>query len=896
MSLRFLRYVRPPVAAALTRRAGDAQARIRGGVDPALTVRTERADGQVATWTAPGATLSVLGPADAVALAAGQVLARTPAPDATGVPPTQFASIEFVRPDLPWLFTPLAPDADDRLPPWLCLVAVPATIAELAPGPHGTLLRLGAAGSACLPDLAHVAEWAHAQEGDARAGDDRAAVAAGAVAAPRRFRSRLLCPTALQPDTQYVACVVPTFLGGRRAGLGEAVALDDPALLGPAWTVGQPVELPVYDHWAFGTGAAESFAALALRLQPYDPGAAPGRTLDAGAPDGTAGAHFADTALTLDAVMTARSAAPPAPPSTALATYLGTRLADASPLAPPVVGGRHVRALPPTPQSPAWVRTLNLDPVRRVAAGLGAEVVRRHQEEMMAALWEQAGEIERANQLLRLGQGARAAAMALFLRRLAPDLDRGRDGRDLGALLWLAPMLGRLALASGLTGRAEIVRSCLPVLATSGAFRKWLRPNAGPMRRLRRLRDGRDGGGELLLRLADGGGRRPSTPTPDAAVLTAAELAGLGAVRPSPFGTRLPTTLPSTLPARLPRPPLGGIVLDPNIAFPVRRPAAPATLAGARALAAKLAQPRSHDCRPLGPAGGNARETLFEQLRAAADPATTLPRRVRARIAVDPGSPAAVTPVAAAPADDALDPILIAPKLPWPMLRPLLALSLDWMAPSLAARGAPEDYIALLGSNPAFIESYLAGLNEEIGREMLWRGFPTDQRGTVFDRFWSGDRAEWPPLHRWTGTLGSHGLPGTVPSLVIAIRGALLRRFDRAKVFLQKANAAHPPAPLPTLGDPAATQYPLIETRLPGDIACFGFDMTEEDAIGGPGRGNGWFLVLQEPPTDLRFGPPAGTAPGHQVSGGGEADLFAETALRPPQRVYLHAATLLGRL
>lgn len=888
MSLRFLRYVRPPVAAALTRRAGDPQARIRAGIDPALGLRTEHEDGQVATWTAPGATLSVLGPADAVALAAGQVLARTPAPDATGVPPTQFASIEFVRPDLPWLFTPLAPDANDRLPPWLCLVAVPASGAELAPGPHGTVLRLDAAGSAGLPDLAHAAEWAHVQEGDARAGDDRDAVAAGTVAAPRRFRSRLLCPTALQPDTDYVACVVPTFLGGRQAGLGETVALDDPALLGPAWTVGQPVELPVYEHWRFATGAAESFAALALRLQPYDPGAAAGRTLDAGAPDGTAGPHFSDTALTLDAVMTARSAAPPAAPSTALATYLGTRLADASPLAPPVFGGRHVRALPPTPQSPAWVRTLNLDPVRRVAAGLGAEVVRRHQEEMIAALWEQAGEIERANQLLRLGQTARAAAMALFLRRLAPDLDRARDGRDLTALLWLAPMLGQLALASGLTGRAEIVRSCLPVLATSGAFRKWVRPNAGPMRRLRRLRDGRDGGVDLLLRLADGGGRRAPTPTPDATVLTAAELAGLGATRPSPFGTRLPTGLP--------RPPLGGIVLDPNLTFPVRRTLAPASLADARRLAAKLARPRSHDCRPLGPAGGNAREALFEQLRAAADPATTLPRRTRARIAVDPASPAAVTPVAAAPADDALDPILIAPTLPWPMLRPLLALSLDWMAPSLAARGAPEDYIALLVANPAFIESYLAGLNEEIGREMLWRGFPTDQRGTVFDRFWSGDRAEWPPLHGWTGTLGSHGLSGTVPTLVIAIRGALLRRFDRAKVFLQKANAAHPPAPLPTLGDPAATQYPLIETRLPGDIAYFGFDLTEEAAIGGPGLGNGWFLVLQEPPTDLRFGPPAGTAPGHHVAGSGDADLFAETALRPPQRVYLHAATLLGRI
>ena len=101
MSLRFLRYVRPPVAAALTRQAGDPQARIRAGIDPSLQLRTDHADGHVAGWSAAGTTLSVLGPADAVALAAGQILARTPAPDTGSVSPTQFASIEFVRPDLP---------------------------------------------------------------------------------------------------------------------------------------------------------------------------------------------------------------------------------------------------------------------------------------------------------------------------------------------------------------------------------------------------------------------------------------------------------------------------------------------------------------------------------------------------------------------------------------------------------------------------------------------------------------------------------------------------------------------------------------------------------------------------------------------------------------------------
>lgn len=894
MSLRFIRYARPAVAAAISQAAGAPQARIRATVDTSLRMTTTGEDGGTAAWTAPGATLAVLGPADAVGLAADQILARVPAPDATAVSPTQFASIEFQRPDLPWLFTPYAPGRDDTLPPWLCLVAVPATGAEILPSPHGALVRLDPSASARLPDPARAAEWAHVQEGDAAPGAGRDAVIAGARETPRRFRSRLLCPMALRENTEYLACLVPTFLGGRLAGLGETLDLDDPALLGPAWTVGQAVDLPVYDHWRFSTGAADRFADLVAQLEAYDPSSAPGRSLDAGTPEGGDSPIFADAVLGMDAAMgPAGRSTPPA----ALVGHLAARLADPSPLAPPVYGGRHARApVPPGTGAPAWVRTLNLDPVRRVAAGLGAEVVRRHQEEMMAAIWEQAGEIDRANQLLRLGQSARAAATALFLRRLAPDLQRGRDGDDLGALLWLAPMLGHLPLAPrGLTAATELVRSCLPRLATSGAFRKLVRPNGPILRRLRRRHDDQPQGADLLLRLADGGGRRPTPAAPEATTLSAAELGSLGVPGGFP-GRRLPGDRfridPGVLDPRINRP----VLIDPRIGprLPGRTTTtattAPASLEAARALAARWAKPRAGGCRPLGHAGGGDREALFEGLRAAADPAFTIARRTRARIGTDPRSPALATPTA-----DTLDPILLAPTLPWPMLRPLLALDRAWMAPALQARGAPEQYIALIDANPAFIESYMAGLNEEIGREMLWRGFPTDQRGTVFDRFWSDARAEWPGLDTWTGPLGGHALTGATPRMVVAVRGTLLQRFDRAAIFLQKASTTVPPAPLPDLGGAQSTLYPLVDLRLPGNIACFGFDLTAEEAIGGGRHGPGWYLVFQEPPVDLRFGPAGNTPSGQQVTGDGSSDRFAETALRPQQRVYIHAATLLGR-
>ena len=39
-------------------------------------------------------------------------------------------------------------------------------------------------------------------------------------------------------------------------------------------------------------------------------------------------------------------------------------------------------------------------------------------------------------------------------------------------------------------------------------------------------------------------------------------------------------------------------------------------------------------------------------------------------------------------------------------------------------------------TNPPFIEAYMVGLNHEFARELLWREYPTDQRGPPFRQFW----------------------------------------------------------------------------------------------------------------------------------------------------------------
>ena len=90
------------------------------------------------------------------------------------------------------------------------------------------------------------------------------------AARPEQTASRLICPRRLDPDTSYLACVVPAFEAGRRAGLGLPAAAADETSLRPAWSVAgdAPVKLPVYYSWRFATGAGGDFESLAEALRP----------------------------------------------------------------------------------------------------------------------------------------------------------------------------------------------------------------------------------------------------------------------------------------------------------------------------------------------------------------------------------------------------------------------------------------------------------------------------------------------------------------------------------------------------------------------------------------------------------------------------------------------------
>jgi len=202
---------------------------------------------------------------------------------------------------------------------------------------------------------------------------------------------------------------------------------------------------------------------------------------------------------------------------------------------------------------------------------------------------------------------------------------------------------------------------------------------------------------------------------------------------------------------------------------------------------------------------------------------------------------------------DPLDPVMEPPTFPQPMYEALRDLSQDYLLPGL--EHVPPNTIQLLQTNAKFIESYMVGLNVEMGRELLWRDFPTDQRGTYFRQFWDTAAAGAPqaldirdPLHLWGNrALGTTAVVGG-DKVVLLIRGELLRRYPNTVIYAVRAVG---PAGARTLSTLAADEvHPIFRGSLEPDITFVGFNLTPADVV----AGSGWFFVLQQQPTEPRFG------------------------------------------
>src|SRR5262249_53596878 len=214
-------------------------------------------------------------------------------------------------------------------------------------------------------------------------------------------------------------------------------AADENALQ-PAWGSGPQapaqVTLPVYFHWEFRTGTGGDFETLVRLLTvrevsdlPASIGkrrvdiSQPGFRLSQPLPPGTMlemeGALRLQGATTVPWLDTTRTSWQTDLQKILNAPWEAMQQVGKEPLlAPPIYGrwqaAQHTVAVsPPAPAPapvPSWLHELNLDPRYRAAAALGTAAVQAQQEQLMAAAWEQLGEIERLNQMRRQAQLGRA--------------------------------------------------------------------------------------------------------------------------------------------------------------------------------------------------------------------------------------------------------------------------------------------------------------------------------------------------------------------------------------------------------------------------------------------------------------------------------------------------------
>jgi hypothetical protein len=529
----------------------------------------------------------------------------------------------------------------------------------------------------------------------------------------------------------------------------------------------------------------------------------------------------------------------------------------------------------------------------------------------MASAWQQVDGIRKANQVISQGQLARAALQQIYRHELqvaAPET----------LLNLTAPLHARL-LASPITIRATIRNSRVPERMLSGAFRRVTRPRRriGALPAQRKPLLSRVNTGELAFqpppKIPDGlvsieqVSAQVAPPAEQkfakwwkwlglAAVLIAllvivlvaatvgvaaaavalAVAAAIGAAVWSRLKIILQFAIPATEMNVADFTPQAIAKIPPRPSFAIA-PAgsAPAAASGSsgpdsaqaaafraatsdlftyvQAIPVDLLQAPALDITAL-------RTTLLTRL----NPITTVPRRVRSLISISVRLP--WLPV------DPLEQIMAAPSFPQPMYVPLRDLSPEYVLPGVDQ--VKPDTVGLLVTNHKFIEAYMVGLNYEMGRQLLWNDYPTDQRGSYFRQFWDvsayvptpsdpADPAQLtellkdiPMIHTWPKPvpLGQHPNRTDVVlnNVVLLVRGELFKRYPNAIVYAGKATIDKDGN---RVLDPRDERYPLFRGVLPGDINFFGFKLSVDEARSDPSTGQqGFFFVFQEQPSEPRFG------------------------------------------
>ncbi len=197
-------------------------------------------------------------------------------------------------------------------------------------------------------------------------------------------------------------------------------------------------------------------------------------------------------------------------------------------------------------------------------------------------------------------------------------------------------------------------------------------------------------------------------------------------------------------------------------------------------------------------------------------------------------------------------PILAYPYFAEPTYYYLNKLSTKYILPAID--DLPNNTISLFRDNTKFIESYICGLNTEMGKELFWREYPTDRRGSYFEKFWDSedfhsDNSYVPDVkhqYDWEAKLGENHL-NSKPLLIFVVKGELMKKFPDVLVYLASSVIKNKRV---LFEDNAASRvYPEMKARVSKDTTLYGFRIGFKGLLDDGGR----FLAFKERSGKLSF-------------------------------------------
>lgn len=725
--------------------------------------------------------------------------------------PNYFPFVEFVEADFPWRYSIDNGNDKSHAIPWLALIVLKQD--EFIDAPIDTAKlpvikitgkneKTNTGGAEKLPDLSQLWAWCHVQIAGnldelyklIHPGKEMPPVSSPDIFAaavkqlmdyyPEMFCSRLMCPRRLEPYTRYIAFIVPTYEMGRCAGLGMDICKN-----AYSWyskdSEGKlkdntDLSIPVYYRWEFQTSESGDFETLINRVHKPERMYKPedSNIIDFGVKriDGSTPGYFTEKigeeikerifsestsseilyegALTyVDAENNRKSFSDISHDKftgelkSVLNETLNTDVpncekdSDNDPLIAPPVSGSHFKNATTlsADTSTDWVSELNLDRRCRLPASNGTMMVKENQEEFMQECWEQVGAIKEANQLLQMADIAHLVGSNVKERHI-DVLDDSRFTLITSPFHHYYSYKGSGVEKSFKTWFRE---SGIPRGTMSYKFRHTVNKTMG----IKNL------GNDKLFNYIE---KPLAVEDKDFSFIT--EIVGKLTVTQSlkPFIEVFSPVISKN---------------DSSLAEHQKD--------------SEIGDFTEPKVEPVAPENVNVQREqvdkgtiyLSDKLRSLIDHKKDLLDRLNNMIL---GQKL-----------DNFNSLMRSPHIDIPTYQLLLGHSLEMISPGLGS--LEKNTMVVLRENRRFIESYMVGLNHEMGREMLWRGYPTDQKGTVFRYFWNSPLTTLNPqpdiknITSWNHQLGSNG-PGSDSknNIVLGIKADFVRRYPYTIILALK--------------------------------------------------------------------------------------------------------------